>query len=199
MLHLWTREKTFLRSLTFDAILGGPRRNGISRSALVHSAPTNTMCMSRLFVLHSQPIRWSDAKSEIRRSLRCCYSLLLTKRIAASVDHNGGIWKRRCHSYWRIKCLGLSAGTRKLCSFGYLELVFIWSCFVSCLLFPLFYVSWRNLGSDTHRRNRIFFVHTTPKELENATESLATLDLWLKKNRVGKSHYLFIYFIYLFS
>ena len=36
--------------------------------------------------------------------------------------------------------LGLSAGTRKLCIFGHLGLVFIWSCFVSCLLLLLYYV-----------------------------------------------------------
>ena len=36
--------------------------------------------------------------------------------------------------------LGLSAGTRKLCIFGNLGLVFIWSCFISYLLFLLFYL-----------------------------------------------------------
>ena len=35
---------------------------------------------------------------------------------------------------------GLSAGTGKLCIFGHLGLVFIWSCFVSRLLFLLYYV-----------------------------------------------------------
>ena len=35
---------------------------------------------------------------------------------------------------------GLSAGTGKLCIFGRLGLVFIWSCFVSCLLLLLYYV-----------------------------------------------------------
>ena len=35
---------------------------------------------------------------------------------------------------------GLSAGTGKLCMFGHLGLVFIWSCFVSRLLFLLYYV-----------------------------------------------------------
>ena len=35
---------------------------------------------------------------------------------------------------------GLSAGTGKLCTFGHLGLVFIWSCFVSRLLFLLYYV-----------------------------------------------------------
>ena len=37
--------------------------------------------------------------------------------------------------------------------FGHLGLVFIWSCFVSCLLFLLFYTILRNLCCDTHRRN----------------------------------------------
>ena len=35
---------------------------------------------------------------------------------------------------------GLSAGTGKHCVFGGLGLVFIWSCFVFCLLFLLLYV-----------------------------------------------------------
>ena len=38
------------------------------------------------------------------------------------------------------KLRGLSAGTGKLCIFGHLGLVFIWSCFVSCLLLLLYYV-----------------------------------------------------------
>ena len=45
-----------------------------------------------------------------------------------------------------------SAGTGKLCILGHLGLVFIWSCFVSCLLFLLFYVSLRNLCSGTCRK-----------------------------------------------
>ena len=44
------------------------------------------------------------------------------------------------HGEWPAKA-GLSAGTGKLCIFGHLGLVFIWSCFVSRLLFPLYYVS----------------------------------------------------------
>ena len=51
--------------------------------------------------------------------------------------------------HWR-----LSAGTGKLWILGNLGLVFVWRCFVSCLLFLLFYVSLRNLCSGTHRRNR---------------------------------------------
>ena len=38
------------------------------------------------------------------------------------------------------KIWGPSAGTGKHCVFGHLGLVFIWSCFVFCLLFLLFYV-----------------------------------------------------------
>ena len=48
--------------------------------------------------------------------------------------------------------LDTSAGTGKLCILGHLGLVFIWSCFVSCLLFLLFYVSLRNLCSGTCRK-----------------------------------------------
>ena len=50
-----------------------------------------------------------------------------------------------------------SAGTGKLCILGHLGLVFIWSCFVSCLLFLLFYVSLRNLCSGTCRKIRDFY------------------------------------------
>ena len=38
------------------------------------------------------------------------------------------------------KKTGLSAGTGKLCFFGHLGLVFIWTCFVFCLLLLLYYV-----------------------------------------------------------
>ena len=47
----------------------------------------------------------------------------------------------------------LSAGTGELYILGNLGLVLIWSCFVSCLLFLLFYASLRSLCSGTHRRN----------------------------------------------
>ena len=51
-----------------------------------------------------------------------------------------------------------SAGTGKLCILGHLGLVFIWSCFVSCLLFLLFYVSLRNLCSGTCRKIRSLYM-----------------------------------------
>ena len=50
------------------------------------------------------------------------------------------------------KKMDTSAGTGKLCILGHLRLVFIWSCFVSCLLFLLFYVSLRNLCYGTCRK-----------------------------------------------
>ena len=55
-----------------------------------------------------------------------------------------------------------SAGTGKLCILGHLGLVFIWSCFVFCLLFLLFYVSLRNLCSGTCRKIRSLLrpIHT---------------------------------------
>ena len=43
--------------------------------------------------------------------------------------------KAKFHKTW-----GPSACTRKHCIFGLLELIFIWGCFVFCLLFPLSYV-----------------------------------------------------------
>ena len=45
-----------------------------------------------------------------------------------------------CRNCRQIKEMGLSAGTGKLCFFGHLGLVFIWSCFVFCLLLLLYYV-----------------------------------------------------------
>ena len=51
-----------------------------------------------------------------------------------------------------LRVLDTSAGTGKLCILGHLGLVFIWSCFVSYLLFLLFYVSLRNLCSGTCRK-----------------------------------------------
>ena len=52
--------------------------------------------------------------------------------------------------------MDLSAGAGKLCIYGNLGIVFIWDCFVSCLLFLLFYVSLRNWCSGTHRKNQNF-------------------------------------------
>ena len=43
-------------------------------------------------------------------------------------------------SWKKVEIRGLSAGTGKLCIVGHLGLVFIWSCFVSCLLLLLYYV-----------------------------------------------------------
>ena len=54
-------------------------------------------------------------------------------------------------SLYGSKNTDTSAGTGKLCTLGHLGLVFIWSCFVSCLLFLSFYVSLRNLCSGTCR------------------------------------------------
>ena len=39
-----------------------------------------------------------------------------------------------------LETMDLSARTGKYCIFGHLGLVFIWLCFVFCLLFHLFYV-----------------------------------------------------------
>ena len=39
---------------------------------------------------------------------------------------------------FQTEMFGLSASTGKHCDFGHLALVFIWSCFVFCLLFLLF-------------------------------------------------------------
>ena len=58
-------------------------------------------------------------------------------------------WEASENDFWDT-----SAGTGKLCILGHLGLVFIWSCFVSCLLFLLFYVSLRNLCSGTCRKIR---------------------------------------------
>ena len=70
------------------------------------------------------------------------------------------VWARKdlCfRSQVVCEILDTSAGTGKLCILGHLGLVFIWSCFVSCLLFLLFYVSLRNLCSGTCRKIRNIF------------------------------------------
>ena len=59
---------------------------------------------------------------------------------------------RRTADIYTSKIWDTSAGTGKLCILGHLGLVFIWSCFVSCLLFLLFYASLRNLCSGTCRK-----------------------------------------------
>ena len=53
----------------------------------------------------------------------------------------------------RVIDLGSFCRYRKVCIFANLGIVLIWSCFASCPLFLLFYVSLRNLCSCTHRRN----------------------------------------------
>ena len=62
------------------------------------------------------------------------------------------VLKKKSCGRWSILIPDTSAGTGKLCILGHLGLVFIWSCFVSCLLFLLFYVSLRNLCSGTCRK-----------------------------------------------
>ena len=68
----------------------------------------------------------------------------------------------------RFERVGISAGIGKLCNFGNLGLVFIWSCFVCCLLYFLFYVSLRNLCSGTQSQKEL-------KELTVYKQSLANL------------------------
>ena len=57
-----------------------------------------------------------------------------------------------------MSCIGLSAGTRKLCIFGHLGLVFISSCFVSHLLFLLYYVICAPVGCMIFKGNYVKFV-----------------------------------------
>ena len=62
------------------------------------------------------------------------------------------LWNWLKYWHWFTNLWDTSAGTGKLCILGHLGLVFIWSCFVFCLLFLLFYVSLRNLCSGTCRK-----------------------------------------------
>ena len=69
--------------------------------------------------------------------------------------------------------LGLSAGTGKLCIFGHLGLVFIWSCFVSCLLLLLYYVICAPvLTEGTHNLEKIFPTNSLRKCMEISLENL---------------------------
>ena len=71
------------------------------------------------------------------------------------------------HNFQHV-LLDTSASTGKLsqCILGHLGLVFIWSCFVSCLLFLSSYVSLRNPCSGTCREIRsplfLFALNTSP-------------------------------------
>ena len=65
--------------------------------------------------------------------------------------------KKQKHDF---QVLDTSAGTGNLCILGHLGSVFIWSCFVSCLLFLLFYVSLHNLCSGTCRKIPSFCVRS---------------------------------------
>ena len=74
------------------------------------------------------------------------YLLLLLKS-----QRSVAIWGK-CSCLWYRETgpiRDLSSGTGKLCIFGNLGIVFIWICFVSCLLFLLLYVSLRNLCAGT--------------------------------------------------
>ena len=69
-------------------------------------------------------------------------------------------WINWINSCYNCSSLDLSSGTRKLCIFGNLGIVFILSCFVSCLLLLLFYVSLKPVYTcDFCRCNSMQFLH----------------------------------------
>ena len=70
---------------------------------------------------------------------------------------------------YRTQIPDLSVGTGELCILGHLGLVFIWSCFVSCLLFLLFYVSLRNLCSGTCRKIPNSVVNSTMRRITSVS------------------------------
>ena len=86
----------------------------------------------------------------------CCVSRARTFTCKHTFTVRFFVWRMpTCHNGLFYTDEGdTSAGTGKLCILGHLGLVFIWSCFVSCLLFLLFYVSLRNLCSGTCRKIR---------------------------------------------
>ena len=96
------------------------------------------------------------------------------------------------HNFQRV-LPDTSAGTRKLCILGHLRLVFIWTCFVSCLSFLLFYVSLGNLCSGTFRKIRspllLFALNTSPKCTLYSVKPLPRClekTLWHGKAMAGK-------------
>ena len=78
--------------------------------------------------------------------------LLLLLKSQRSVAIWGAFRNIKCSFLWYRETgpiRDLSSGTGKLCIFGNLGIVFIWICFVFCLLFLLLYVSLRNLCAGT--------------------------------------------------
>ena len=77
------------------------------------------------------------------RCIYCEIQLLIPKSIISTHCNVPAYYKLQMADSQVIsdyQSRGLSAGTGKHCVFGLLELVFIWSCFVFCLLFLLFYI-----------------------------------------------------------
>ena len=72
-----------------------------------------------------------------------------------------------------IALLGLSAGTGKYCVFGYLGLVYIWNCFVFCLLFLLFYVISAPVSAEAAAL--LFFVDTMSNNMNLIFRELTSL------------------------
>ena len=108
-------------------------------------------CVDLIF---EQVINYVDVKKKIGLTKDFKYlgtvthSLPVTQRGSQASFHPLITWiypNVKCRMDWFYRksytcLLGLSAGTGKLCIFGHLGLVFIWSCFVSCLLLLLYYV-----------------------------------------------------------
>ena len=109
-----------------------------SRSIDLISTKTNCTC-STLFFLISQKKKQICTCSTLFVFLCRCFAQL--QRCFVGLKRQTSQLHYRCSKPIKLqKFLGLSAGTGKLCIFGHLGLVFIWSCFVSCLLLLLYYV-----------------------------------------------------------
>ena len=104
------------------------------------------------YIWTGNKLRWRKKKIGLTKDFKylgtVTHSLPVTQRGSQASFHPLITWiypNVKCRMDWFYRksytcLLGLSAGTGKLCIFGHLGLVFIWSCFVSCLLLLLYYV-----------------------------------------------------------
>ena len=115
---------------------------------------------SQYGIINCEKVYWSRLTS-------CRYfKYFLTEEVNISAFHYNQ-WKLCCFetlmqlniTATTFQSRGLSAGTGKLCIFGHLGLVFIWSCFVSCLLLLLYYVICAPVLTEGTQSRLVFLPH----------------------------------------
>ena len=94
---------------------------------------------------------------------------LRTVCIAVSESSSNLFWGRTITVH---NCSFVSAGTGKLCIFVHLGLVFIWSCFVSCPLLPLYYVVCAPVHTEGAVIDQFRYIKIQPKTIDLSTRLL---------------------------